>query len=297
MSSRAPTKILNAIWFVTPAIALIAQSRGFFAARGIEMRSTLTGSSDEQYEALANGSCHVAVTAMDNVIGWNRRGPGDFRIAAQIEATTPLTLVARPDITALSDLVDRNILVDSPDNGFVVALHAMLADAGVDFQANRIVRAGGVKERCNKLLAGEGDATLLGPPFDAMAAAAGMRALASVNELYPAFPGQGVVARKETVAHNGDVLASWLAALEEARALGRQHPEKACGDLTAAGFSGPIARALVAGIGNTLVPDPQGVSLLMTQRARVGLPGAEASYGEIVDARYLSGGRGSLGDI
>jgi ABC-type nitrate/sulfonate/bicarbonate transport system substrate-binding protein len=289
--------MLDAIWFVTPAIAVIAQSRGFFAARGIEMRSRLTSSSDEQYEALAKGSCHVAVTAMDNVIGWNRRIRADFRIVAQIEATTPLTLVARPDITALSDLVDRKILVDSPDNGFVVVLHALLADAGMDFQANRIVRAGGVRERYNKLLAGEGDATLLGPPFDGMAADAGMRVLASVNERYPAFPGQGVVARQDTVAHSADLLVSWLAALEEARALGRDHPEKTRGDLTAAGFSGPVARALVAGIGSTLIPDPQGVNLLIAQRARVGLPGAESSYGEIVDARFLSGTRGSLGGI
>ncbi len=292
MSSRAPAKTLDAIWFVTPAIAVVAQRRGFFAARGIEMRSTQTSSSDEQYDALANGTCYVAVTAMDNVIGWNRRKPGDFRIVAQIEATTPLTLVARPDITALSDLVGRKILVDSPDNGFVVVLHALLADAGVDFQANRIVRAGGVRERLNKLLAGEGDATLLGPPFEAMAAEAGMRALASVNALYPAFPGQGVVVRQETVAHSADLLASWLAALEEARSLGRDHPEKTRDDLIAAGFSAPGARGLVAGIGSTLIPDRQGVNLLIAQRGRVGLPGAEVTYEEIVDARFLSGTRG-----
>jgi ABC-type nitrate/sulfonate/bicarbonate transport system substrate-binding protein len=162
----------------------------------------------------------------------------------------------------------------------------------VEVQANRMVRAGGVRERYNKLLAGEGDATLLGPPFDAMAQAAGMRTLASVNELYPRFPGQGVVARQGTFAHGADMLVTWLAALEEARALGLEHPEKTRGDLIAAGFSGIAARALMAGIGRTLIPDPQGVNLLIAQRARVGLPGAEASYEQIVDARFLPGTRG-----
>src|SRR5262245_25596928 len=121
---------LNVSCFVPPALAVVAQRRGFFVARGVAMHSTLTTSSDEQFEKLVDGRCDVAVTAMDNVIGWNRRGAGgDFRIVAQIESTTPLFLFVQPAITSLEMLADRAILVDSTENGFVVALRAMLADA------------------------------------------------------------------------------------------------------------------------------------------------------------------------
>src|SRR5262245_56760436 len=126
-------EVLKVICFVPPAIQVIADRRGLLKARGIETQVSLTASSDEQFRALSELRCDAAVSAMDNVIGWNRRqGGGDFLIVAQVETTTPLSVFARSELTSLSELIDRNILVDSTENGFVVVLRAMLADAGVD---------------------------------------------------------------------------------------------------------------------------------------------------------------------
>jgi ABC-type nitrate/sulfonate/bicarbonate transport system substrate-binding protein len=280
--------VLNAIWFVPPAVVTIAEKRGLFQRYGVELRSTRTESSDEQFEVLLDESCDVAVTAMDNVIGWNRRGPrGDFRIVAQIEATTPLSLISRPEIASICDLPRRNLLVDSVENGFVVPLRALLAEAGIDSNDVRITCMGGVKQRFDLLMRGNGDATLLGPPFAELARQAGMRCLARVNENYPAFPSQGIIMRKAAFARAGDRALKWLRALDAARAMGRSDPAGARADLATTGLPALAVDAMIATISDTLFPNRAGIDLLIAQRQLLGMPGAESCYSALVDTQLL----------
>ena len=152
---------------------------------------------------------------MDNVIHWNHRpGPRDFVVVAQVEATTPLCLVGARNIKGVHDLKGANILVDASENGFVIALRAMLDNTGLMFGDYSLTSIGGVKERFSALVEGKGDATLLGPPFDCLAIQQGLSRLASVQTMYPEFPGQGVVVRKMT-AEKHTALETWITLLFE----------------------------------------------------------------------------------
>lgn len=280
---------MNVIWFVPPAVALIAQSRGLLPEAGVAVKAAVTTSSDEQFEALRAGHMDVAITAMDNVMGWNSRGEGgDFAILAQIETTTPLTLMAAPHVTSSAGLAGRDVLVDSRHNGFVVALLNWLSDAGLDLADINLVEAGGVKERLQALVSCSGDATLLGPPFDGMAAAQGMLRLACINEAYPEFPGQGLVVRRSSLDRIAGELDAWVKALDAARRLGRADPRLAQSEIEASGFPGPAAVAMAAAIPETLRPDPRGLALLFAQRNRLGLPGAGGDWQDVVLTDVLS---------
>src|SRR3954471_17609439 len=115
--------VVRITWFVPPALATLAQRRGLSSAEAVQLKAVLTTSSDAQFDALTRGEMDLAVTAMDNVIGWNRRGAGwDFRMLAQVEQTTPLSVIGRPQVGSAADLEGRTVLVDSAENGFVVAL-------------------------------------------------------------------------------------------------------------------------------------------------------------------------------
>jgi len=278
--------MLKVMWFVPPAIHAVADSGGLLAAYGLHVEGIPTGSSDQQYEALLAGECDVAVTAMDNVILWNRRGRGDdFRIVAQVERTTSIALVARPEFTTVASLDGGRLLVDSVENGFVIALRMMLDDAGIAFDACTVLPAGGVKERFAALIAGDGDATLLGPPFLGMAEAAGMQCLAHADRAFPGFPGQGIVVRTGQLGDRRDEIVRWLAALEQARADIVADPLA----LMPRGATLPVATALVDAVSTTLVPDPAGIDLLVAQRRHLGLPGADAVYSTLVDTGLLTG--------
>ncbi len=159
------------MWFVALPLAVLAgQAPGATA-----IQASRNPSSDAQFKALVAGEVDAVVSAIDNVIGWNRRlGPKDFRVVAQVEPTTPLALVAAPDRKSVADLRGANLLVDAVDNGFVIALQAMSREAGIDENGCGFTPAGGVTEQYQALLDGRGDATLLGQPFATQAAEAGV---------------------------------------------------------------------------------------------------------------------------
>jgi ABC-type nitrate/sulfonate/bicarbonate transport system substrate-binding protein len=278
------------MWFVPPAIAVLADSWGLTAA---DMpRASRNQSSDEQFERLREGEIDAAVTAMDNIMDWNRRaGPQDFRIVAQVERTTPLSLMARAGRTGLQDLRNANILVDAPDNGFVVALRHMLAEAGLESGSYRLTPSGGVKERFDALASGKGDATLLGPPFDVMGVQAGLVRLARVQDRHPDFPGQGLVVRASAIERLRPALTRWLAGLTKACAYMRSNEDGARKVLTDAGLPAVAAHAMLAAAPETLVPARAGVELLIRQRREIGLPGADNSYETLVDTSLLPDSR------
>lgn len=279
---------LRVMWFVPPPVVAVVSGIGMMP--GWAVAGTRNASSDEQFAALVAGQVDVVVTAMDNVLAWNRRpGPGDFRIVAQIESTTPLHLVARPGLGSLADLRQRTVLVDAPENGFVVALRALLADAGLAGDAIRLQPAGGVKERYDALLAGQGDCTLLGPPFDTLALKAGMLRLATVQERYPAFPGQALVMRAVHVeawrAPLTALLHGWQAASAR-MAAGDPAVRQALVD---AGYPEAVVPALLALRPRSLRPDRAGVELVIGHRRQLGLPGGDDRYEALVD-ESLTGG-------
>lgn len=277
---------LRLLWFVPSPLSVAAEAWNL--APDVTIHAERNPSSDAQFEALAAGQADAVVTAMDNVMDWNlRAGPQDLRVVAQLERTTPLTLVAQTGRTALEDLRGATLLVDAPRNGFVVALLAMLAERGIDSDAYALDTVGGVKERFEALVAGRGDATLLGPPFDAMALDAGLTHLASVQALYPAFPGQGLVVSARTLDKLRPALSAWLGALERARQHMLEKPGIAHQALSVAGFPAPAVEAMLRATPISLKPDRVGVELLIEQRRMAGLPSATATYEDLVDASIL----------
>lgn len=280
---------LNINWFVPPPMALVAEELGFYRRRDLEVEATQTRSSDQQFDALITAEADAAITAMDNVMMWNRRpGAGDLRIVAQTERTSLLTVVARGHITALDQLRNATLLVDSPDNGFVVALCVVLADAGLTAEDYRLDPVGGVWERFEALRDGRGDATLLSPMFDAQVLAAGCHVLARVNERYPQFPGQGLVARASRLPEVSAALAAWLDAMDEGRRWIGEHPDEALGLLEAKGFRPAAAETMLATMPETWTPDRKGVELIIAQRKQSGRPGADLGYSDLVDLGVTS---------
>ncbi|WP_322021658.1 MULTISPECIES: ABC transporter substrate-binding protein [unclassified Burkholderia] len=271
------TQAIRVMWFVPPLLAMVA---GGDPHAAVTTQAVRNRSSDEQYDALVAGEVDAVVTAMDNVIGWNRRaGPADFRVVAQIERTTPLTLVARAGRSSVGSLRGADILIDAPDNGFVTALRAMLDEAGLDGDAYRLVTAGGVQERLEALLARQGVATLLGPPFDAMAIKAGFVRVASVQDIWPHFPGQGIVMRTGGAQAR---VGAWLEDLERARQTVRDQPALAAAD------------GMIALSPRSLLPASDGVALLVAHRRALGLAGADSDYSAIVDDSLV---RKHIGDM
>lgn len=273
-------------WFVPPTVAVVADALQLTS--GIHLQTERNPSSESQFEALSLGYADAVVTAIDNIMDWNTRaGAGDFKVVAQVERTTPLTLVSRQALRTVRQLRGATVLVDAPHNGFIVALRAILVEAGVQMDEYKLQSVGGVKERFDAILNGEGDATLLGPPFDAVALQRGLFHVLTVQERHPEFPGQGLVVRTRTLDKLRPALSEWLRCLEQAATQVRQNTDAVVKALTATGIPAEPGDLLQA-IPITLRPDQAGINLLIRQRRSVGLPGADTSYAELIDLSALS---------
>jgi hypothetical protein len=275
---------LKLLWFFPASLAVVAEHLEL--SSGLRLSAQRTPSSERQFEALAQGEVDAVVTAMDNVMDWNLRpGAQDLRIIAQLEKTTPLSLVGRAGLQQLTDLRGATLLVDALHNGFVVALRHLLHQAGLIPEDYTLRAVGGVQERMQAMLAGEGAATLLGPPFDAQALGQGLHRLASVQQHYPQFPGQGLVVSRSALPRLRPVLSHWLHGLEQARLqIGSAAAQQA---LLAAGYPAAALDQVVQWTPATLRPDPAGVQLLIAQRLAVGLPSAASDYASLVDDTLL----------
>lgn len=282
---------LKIIWFVPPPLALIAETQGFNAARGLDVEHVVTRGSDQQYEALVDGTADAAITAMDNVLMWNRRGAfSDVRIVAQTETETGLILVARQGLYSLAALKGSELLVDCAENGFAVALCAMLHDAGMRPEDYRMTVVGGVRERFNALMEGRGDATLLATFLEDAALAKDCTTLARVDDVYPDFPGQGLATRTGALKRTGPALAAWLSAMQEARVWARHNADAARSIVSEAGFPPTVAKILISTIPLSFRPNPAGIALLLSQRRQMGLPGAKGTNEILVDTTLLTSG-------
>lgn len=275
---------LRVMWFVPPAIAVAASWQ---MPADFHFESSRTQSSDEQYLSLCDGRVDAVITSIDNVLHWNRRqGPQDFVVIAQIETTTALQLIGSSALSTPADLVGANILVDAPENGFVIALRALLQQAGLGADDYRLTPVGGVKERFAALVEGEGGATLLGPPFDTMAVQQGFNKVATIQDVFVDFPGQGLVIRK-SVSHANETLKAWVRMLTASLATLPGKTAKLKEALEVLGMPSEAVTALVNTFPGTLIPSREGIELLIAQRALLELPGSDLTYEQIVDCSFL----------
>ena len=275
--------------FVPPSVVVAAEVLGFFHQAGLEVATVLTASSAQQRAQLLEEGMDIGVTAIDNLVIWNRAG-ADLRVLAQVERTTPLRLVARAAIGSLEALRGATIGVDAVDNGFAIVLRHLLQDAGLGPQHYRFSPVGGVRERYEALRAGEVAATLLGPPLDEMARVEGFATVAAVEEVIPDFPGQGLVARASRVAQAPEAFTRYLSCLEQARQWLLAAPtEQVVELLTQAGYGPSSARAALDLVPSTLVPSQVGLERLLVMREQLGL-GPVPRVGDLYDAGALAEG-------
>lgn len=272
------------MWFVPPPIAIVAGSDGSLEVDGVR-----TTSSNEQFEQLVAGNCDAVVTAMDNVFAWKSRSPdNDFEIIGEIEKTTPLSLIAKKEVKSIRGLKGGVILVDAPENGFVVALMALLKMGGLSRSDYRLMEIGGVKERFDALAENTGDATLLGPPFSAMALASGMTEITRVQNVFLFFPGQGIVVKKSLPMEIKREVLRWVASLEETRQRVAQDASLAKTILMKAGYDEDSAGAAIANFPSSIIPSRIGIDILRSHRRLLGLPGYSDTYDQLVPHDLLT---------
>ncbi len=195
--------------FRVDAGTAVAQGRGFFAGEGLEIHTTITGSSTEQMRGLSSGKFQIATGGFDNVLAWSgKEGAELVAIAKQTESPS-LSLFVRPEIKRWEDLRGKKLAADAVDTAYALVLRKILLAHGLDFARGdyELIGVGATPNRLQSIIKGETLAAILSPPVDAQAEKAGMIKMADHREVLPDYPGSNIiVARAWAESHRDEVV-------------------------------------------------------------------------------------------
>ena len=176
----------------------IAQDKGFFAARKLDVHLIPTPGSLAQMEGLIDGKFDIAMTAVDNLIAYMEgEGEAKTEVVPDIVAVMGsdngfLSLLAAPGIGTFAELRGATLSVDAFTTGYAFVLRRMLKLQGLDDGDYTLVKAGGFQQRFDGLVAGAQAGTLSVPPFTFLAAKKGFNDLGTAASVLGHY--QGVVA-------------------------------------------------------------------------------------------------------
>lgn len=210
----------------------VAQERGAFAARGIDLELTFTPNSWTLRDGLAAGTYDIAHTAVDNAIAMAELAGKDIAIVMGGDSGWNAVL-AQPEIGSIGALRGRKVLVDAPNTAFALVMYRILALHGMqrgDYQGESI---GATPFRLKAMREDRGAAaTIMNLPFRVLAGRAGLRNLGEATSFIgPYLATAGFVMRAWGRA-NADFLVRYIQAYVEGLRYALANPEYAIGILS-----------------------------------------------------------------
>lgn len=198
----------------------VATRQGFFESDGLDVSVQYTSGSAAQIAGLARGEYELIQTAPDNVISAEST-PNAFGLdtAPHIVmvlggSVGPLSVFARPQITALAGLRSAILGVDNPSSGFALVLRDLLARDNLHLGRDyTFTVSGGTSARLDALRNGEVAATILYAPFDMLAESAGLRRLATSTEHYAAYASLATAGLREWVERHPAPVTGYISSI------------------------------------------------------------------------------------
>jgi ABC-type nitrate/sulfonate/bicarbonate transport system substrate-binding protein len=185
----------------------LGMARGVFARHGLDLEIAYTRGSQMVVDGLRAGEYDLGVLSADDVVYEVQAHGADLFMFMGLHGGI-LTLVGRPEIRTLRDVVGRRLGVDDPASGFALVAHRILCSAGVAQTQYATVPAGGHEHRARALLEGLIDLALLTPPFTVQAFARGFTSLARARDHLAAYQASsGVTSRRWARAHEPTLVA------------------------------------------------------------------------------------------
>jgi ABC-type nitrate/sulfonate/bicarbonate transport system substrate-binding protein len=282
----------------------VAQDRGYFAARGLEIKVTPTPGSVFLVKNLVEGKFDIGFMTFDNIPAYDE-GQGEVALdrPANLFAfmgglTGGLRLMVNPDIKSFADLKGKALAVDSPDTGYSLMMRKLLERGGLAESDYRYENMGGTGERTEALMQNKTIGTIVTSPLDLLPIAKGYRVLADSREVGP-YQATLYVARREWAAgHEAELVGFIGAQLEALRwladpahrndavAIYRQHLPKASEQAAQKAWDALLARD-GEGLTKDGRIDMEGVATVLKLRSEYGRPKKELTdASRYVDEAY-----------
>lgn len=199
----------------------VGQKRRYFEKYGLEVGLEYVKGSVDMINRMTSGSAHVALTSVDNVLAY-RGGQGETTDGSAPDLVAFmggdrgfLSLMAKPEITSVSQLRGKTLSVDALTTGFAFVLREILVANQIAVSDVKFEAAGGTGTRYRALVAGKHDGTLVRTPFERLAERQGLNVLVRGNSLFSDYLGTVGAVLQSWASRNQDRLVRFILAYRE----------------------------------------------------------------------------------
>jgi ABC-type nitrate/sulfonate/bicarbonate transport system substrate-binding protein len=215
--ARAENEMLAVIVFAGPPNLpmFAAQSKGFYAKRGVNVEITFAHNSNELRQGLAQGRYHIAQAAIDNAFALKDKEHVDVAVVFGGDNSFN-RLMVRPEINSFADIRGHTVVVDAVNTAFALQLYEMLRQNGVSKDDYEVKPAGSSPARLKEMINDkELVAAMMSPPYSIMAQGAGMKDMGSAAAALGAYQGSSLFVLRAWAQANSDTLVRYLQATIE----------------------------------------------------------------------------------
>lgn len=210
MNTALHVGIVVPAFFYVPYWA--ALENGWYADAGLDVRFTVYGGIDPLTAALKAAEVDIGIGSPEHVIHDVEAG-GELRMIGGNVNRPTHSLIAQPEIKTLKDLRGKTLGVSALSGGTSSLFIDILDREGLKYPGDyKIIEAGVVPPRHDRLLRREIDAAMQTDPHNYMAEDAGLSNLGPVSQWIPYFQFNSVNTRASWARAHGDALIGFLQA-------------------------------------------------------------------------------------
>ena len=219
MLSKTAIKIVG---FEKDITLWIAETKGFFAGSGIEVRFDQTPNSTEELLGLIEGRWDIAFDNGDNVVAWDEGQGADGKIHDLFifmggSREFRQGLFTSLGIREISALKGKILGVDAKATGFAVVLRYILLRHGLLFERDyNLKELGSSRMRLAELVAGNIAGAMLNPRYVEDAALPTLHQLAIGKDYVDPFPARVGLATRQWADSHRPLLLKFIGAMMHA---------------------------------------------------------------------------------
>jgi ABC-type nitrate/sulfonate/bicarbonate transport system substrate-binding protein len=204
----------------------IAQSQSYFRDEGLRVAVVAFNGPQDAINAVATGAVNLADDQTDTAISAIAHGI-DIRIVSPQFRVVSYRLAVNPSITSWQQLRTATVSLGSKVGSSDISYRRLLRAHGVSDTDIAIVVAGNSTLRLAALKSGNVAATMLAPPFDALAESQGMRIMADADEvMHKDWVWSAIMVGNTWGNANRATIVHFLRAFRRAIAYGYTHREE-----------------------------------------------------------------------
>lgn len=285
-----------------------AQERGYFATEGLEVGRKPTTTSMYLINSVNSAAYPVGSSSLDNVVAYNEgQGqvaldrPAELFAFVNIQKNMTFPLVVTAEIATVADLRGKSLAVDAVSTGFSFVLREILKVYGLGPGDYELASVGNARDRLTALEQGSHAGAILTPPFDRMAADAGLRIIATSRDAFEQYQGTTFITSRYWANNHGEELVAYCKAILRSLDWVRNPASAdAAASLLAArmpGMAENSAAQAVADLRCRLDPEfnTAGMKTVLELRSRYGRPKTQLTNPDAyIDRQYLAAARAAL---